>query len=256
MKTLQPQSLAPAPPAEGKKFLPRGIEWLLLLMGGIGFYFMGDGIRAAWIVRNWKATPCTIVARNPALGRPGAVFQYQVNGRWYESERFRHSTLLTPGRQYTGALARRYPIGTSAVCYVYTRKPQFAVIERGLKPGMVLAMFPLGIALLGLTVVAVHLLDRIPSSKGVPAAKRAPTESFLSSSGVGPAAFCTAVLLPFAAPELWFFLHGGRGFEIFDSLFLAATVVCVLWLLIVIAVSLECRTWRRPDYEAGSTLRS
>ncbi len=112
----------------------------------------------------WEKTPCTIVESRriemgveSTAGRDFVIrYSYRLAGRTNISDQFTAGAKESLDSRKIERLLLRYPVGASAECYVNTKDPSQAVLQRGsLLIGIVL-LFPLifvGIAVFGIISV-------------------------------------------------------------------------------------------------------
>jgi hypothetical protein len=148
--------------------------FLLLFLAGtiITWQFFWTPLRNAFGSLRWKPTPCTIV--HSQVTPRGHAFQADVRYRF-----FRGDEKVTRERIYfldegpmtqaeARALVQRYPDGSRQTCYVEERTGE-AVLERGLKPRLLVALIPITLALIGALGLLWRLIDVIRPRHTTPA---------------------------------------------------------------------------------------
>jgi hypothetical protein len=127
--------------------------WLML------HQFFLEQLAAAARALRWEAVPCVVeVSRGEEVSRDavGTVYRAVIRFRYEYDQRFRTSTRLAPVRPQRETAADvqrildRYPVGSRQVCYVDPADPAMAVLERGLQPGLLVALVPAGMMAIGL----------------------------------------------------------------------------------------------------------
>jgi hypothetical protein len=130
-------------------------------------------LRNAFGSLRWQATPCTII-RSEVVQRAGA-WQPDIRYRIVrDDQRITHTRIYflddSPKSQAEAqALVDRYPTGTRQMCYVNPRTGQ-AVLERGLKPRLLISLIPITLALIGGVGLLWRLLDTIRPRHRAPTA--------------------------------------------------------------------------------------
>jgi hypothetical protein len=127
------------------------VFFFFFVLGAIIFYFFGVrpmlGVLAA---RNWKLVPCTIISSrvqshqgdDGTTYRVEIVYEYEFNGHQYRSTRYHFMGGSTSGYQRKAEVVRQNPPGAKRTCYVNPRKPEDAVLERGLTAEMWFGLIP------------------------------------------------------------------------------------------------------------------
>ena len=84
----------------------------------------------------WPEVPCTVVAAGvEETGddsdpyRPSVLFEYEVDGRSYQSTEVHRSDAITSSYDKARDVSDRYPPGTPATCRVHPDLPDMAVLE-------------------------------------------------------------------------------------------------------------------------------
>jgi hypothetical protein len=139
------------------------VFFVLFVAGGIITYqFFWRPIRGAVESLRWRATPCTIV-RSEVVQRAGA-YHAEIRYRF-----IRDDQKITRDRIYfldegpktyaeARALVQHYPEGSRQTCYVQERTGE-AVLERGFKPRLLIALIPISLAVIGALGLLWRFLD-------------------------------------------------------------------------------------------------
>jgi hypothetical protein len=105
-----------------------------------------------YAARHWVQVPCVVVSSeaNPSdpLFFPKIRFEYEFNGRKYQSDRFHVAPILDSNiSKHTLA---KYPSGRQTVCYVNPDDPSQAALNNRFAPASYGAIIPLGVFGFGL----------------------------------------------------------------------------------------------------------
>lgn len=155
MALVTPSSTDPAAQHSTGCFAPT-LFAMFLLAGGIVFYaFFLDPLYYVVAARNWPKVPCNIrVSRleavSPDTFRADIKYFYLYGGKTYPSTRVWFIRSLGDTHAEVSALLKKYPENSSTWCYVNPRDPAFAVLERGFRPQLLIALVPAGLAIIGL----------------------------------------------------------------------------------------------------------
>ncbi len=133
--------------------------FIFFAVGAITFCFMFvapvfHGMQAT----TWQETPCTIVSSEVETHHGDdsdsysvrIVYNYDFDGRHFESDRYHFMVGSTGGRSGKQAIVDRYPPGSKSICYVNPDDPTQAVIHRGFSTDMLFGLFPLIFLAVGL----------------------------------------------------------------------------------------------------------
>jgi hypothetical protein len=126
----------------------------VLLAGGVLVLhaFFLEPVRNVITAANWVRTECLIRESDidPAANRPRIRYSYRYDNALYHSQRvwFVRSGGYTAAE--TRQILQRYPKGAQTHCFVNPKDPSFAVLERGLKPELLIGLVPLAAAIVGL----------------------------------------------------------------------------------------------------------
>lgn len=154
---------------------PRGgclssLLWGVMLLAGSWIYFgvFHEPVREYIAAFSWRETPCTIV-RSEVTQRPeaeglanivySAAIEYEYKGRerTFRGKRIWFMDTGPDSEADARALVGRYPQGSRHTCFVEPNRPSNAILDRSLRPRLLVALIPL---LLGI-VSALALLSRL-----------------------------------------------------------------------------------------------
>jgi hypothetical protein len=140
-------------------------KWLAIPFFGI-FALAGFGFLIPFFIlpalriqqsKSWPAVPCTILSsqvrsHSSSDGTTYSVdirFEYEFDGRTYQSSRYDFSSGSSSGRSGKQAIVDQYRVGTKHTCYVNPAEPYVAVIHRGWPTMMWFALIPLVFVFVG-----------------------------------------------------------------------------------------------------------
>lgn len=146
---------------------------VILVAGVLIFYFVfWEPVWGTIQSAQWAKTPCAIVTSQVDVSRPGSKestpaskeekfvagsrfvpmvrYAYRYNGTTHHSTRIWFIRPAFNTLREAEGVVERYPKGRESVCYVNPAYPAFAVLERGFKPDLLIALVPLGLAIGGL----------------------------------------------------------------------------------------------------------
>ena len=130
----------------------------LLLVAGVTIFVavfldpIGNVIEAM----GWERVPCTIVGSRVEQAMrsnayvPDVKFSYRYEGVLYHSSRVWFIRPTSDNMRDAAEVVKRYPKGLESQCYVDPEKPGYAVLERGVKPELLIALVPLGLVVIGM----------------------------------------------------------------------------------------------------------
>ena len=148
---------------------------LLLLAGVVTFWTL---FHEPWglffAARSWEKVPCTVIASRlesiPAdakgtLAKRRLEFRYSYTyrGQFYRST---NVWFIKPDMDESKRLIQRYPKDTNTECWVNPANPGEAYLHRGFRAELLLALFPLalaGVGLIGLLWQFVRRLRQTPA---------------------------------------------------------------------------------------------
>jgi hypothetical protein len=169
----------PLEPKQGDGCVPAMVYAVLFVAGMTVLYaFFLDPFRNAIAAYGWTPTPCTIYAskiepvtdkekKNDKGGativgyRPEIKYSYRVGGKVHRSDKV---WFIRPGAETQAdakKLVDKYPMGSQQQCYVNPSDEDFAVLERGFQPQLLIALIPLAFAVIGVTGIMSRVLRRV-----------------------------------------------------------------------------------------------
>ncbi|HEV8606461.1 MAG TPA: DUF3592 domain-containing protein [Tepidisphaeraceae bacterium] len=169
----------PPEPRQGDGCVGGVIYAVLFLAGMIIFYaFFLDPIHDAIVAYGWTATPCTIVSSKvePVMDkeksrdkgaaaivgyRPEIKYDYRVAGQRRRSERIWFIRPQPDNQADAKKVVDRYPAVSQQQCYVNPKDVDFAVLERGFRAELLIALIPLLLALVGVTGMVSRVMRRM-----------------------------------------------------------------------------------------------
>lgn len=168
-------------------FFATGMLFLILMVGAP----MVNVARAA----RWQATPCVVVdsklrshgdSDSGTTYKVNILYEYQVQGRTYRSNRYGFFSAASSGRSGKEAIVRRHPPGRQRVCWVNPADPTHAVLDRTMSSWAWLGLFPLIFVAVGaiglISTLGRQRSDAASPSRWLPKARARP----LRGLGVTP----------------------------------------------------------------------
>jgi len=168
----------PLEPKAGDGCVGAAVYAVFFLAGMTVLYaFFLEPFRNAIKAYGWTPTPCTIFyskiepvtdkeKKNDKGGativgyRPEIKYSYRVVGKLHRSERI-WFIRPSPGTQADArAVVEKYPQGSERQCFVDPTNDDFAVLDRGFRPEMLIAVFPLALAVIGMAGMVSRVLRR------------------------------------------------------------------------------------------------
>ena len=160
----------PHAPAARKGCFSSVLFTIVLLAGATVFWVF---FREPWgmflAARSWESTPCTVIASRLEPVQPDAKgkplkrkldfryrYSYQGQAYWSSSVWF-----IKPDVEESKRLIQRFPKDTAAVCWVNPANPSEAYLHRAFRAELLLALFPLALALVGLIGLLGQLVRRL-----------------------------------------------------------------------------------------------
>jgi hypothetical protein len=186
-------------------FFAMGMVFLILMVGAP----MVNAARAA----GWQATPCVVIdsklrshhdSDSGTTYKVNILYEYQVQGRTYRSNRYGFFSAFSSGRSGKEAVVRQHPPGRQLVCWVNPADPTHAVLDRGISSWAWLGLIPLIFVAVGAGGIIYTLRrprsDAASHSRWLPKAKARP----LRGLGVTPlpGSDGPVVLRPAASPPV------------------------------------------------------
>src|SRR4051812_3300386 len=142
------------------------------------YAFFLDPFRNALAANGWTPTPCTVYSSKvepvtdkekkndkgaaTIVGyRPEIKYSYRVAGKVHRSERVWFIRPSAETQADAKKLVDKYPVGSQQQCYVDPKDDDFAVLERGFQPQLLIALIPLALALIGVMGMVARVLRRV-----------------------------------------------------------------------------------------------
>ncbi|QDU32624.1 hypothetical protein KS4_06580 [Poriferisphaera corsica] len=130
-----------------------------LWCGFIGFFIWMAGPNMYWQVmaEGFPTTPGIVTSSNIDVDsdsyRAKIVFEYEVNGKAYESDTYRFGTIGTSNSGTSKAVKKRFPAGQEVTVYYDANDPERAVLVTGLqKVDYVLCIFLMPFVCVGIGI--------------------------------------------------------------------------------------------------------
>lgn len=176
--TFPPFATDPAAPRDGGGCLASLSLAALLITGLIILYtFFLDPARDIIQGMRYRAAPATIIESkvidtkvdpnkiekdkgsdpNLPVFKPEVRYSYRVDDKIYRSPRIWFAVTTATTKAKAKAIVDRYPEGSRQTAYVHPNKPEYAVLDRGFRPTLLLGLIPLAMVIIG----GVGLLRRI-----------------------------------------------------------------------------------------------
>ena len=139
----------------------RQAAWLLILLGIVMTVFMARPVVNVIRAGSWIETPCVIWASEVKTykGRKGPIYDigvrytYCISGMKFVSERYRFNFDFGSGYEDAAKVVRALPPNKQTVCYVNPANYYESVMMRGLTRGMSIALVPLILVLIGVSLL-------------------------------------------------------------------------------------------------------
>ncbi len=144
----------------------------LLLLAGIAtsLFFVRPAL-AGFTARSWPEVPCVVLSsevRGPhqTAGRGGPTFnvdilyEYDVNGRTYRSNRYEFLGGSSSGYNAKAAIVAKNPPGTRRTCFVNPADPKDAVLTRSFGTGYLSVLLPFVFAAVGIAGIILMFRSR------------------------------------------------------------------------------------------------
>jgi hypothetical protein len=156
--------------AKPNKTIPICFFGLFTAIGAALFYILVVRVYLdVQLARNWTTTPCVVLSSRVIshTGNKGGttysvdvLYEYAVNGRQRRSNHYDFMGGSSSGYSSKIAIAREFPPGTHAVCYVNPRDPDDAVLDRGYTSDIFYGLLPLVFLAVGVGGIARQLWRR------------------------------------------------------------------------------------------------
>ena len=118
----------------------------LALGGGFLYLVLMRPLGQIIAARQWVTTPARVVSSVvQSRGSTHSVairYAYTANNQRYESSRYSFMDVSSSGRAGKAAIVRQHPPGSELTCFINPSDPAAAVIERGMRPMMWVALLP------------------------------------------------------------------------------------------------------------------
>jgi hypothetical protein len=122
----------------------------IFLLFGLGFFsFFAIAAVRILAAQFWQETPCVVLSSRVDDGSVHIVYQYEVGGRSYQSNRYTFLSGSFGDDSRESRIVREHPPGRQTVCYVNPQEPEEAVLTRSFTPEFVWALFPSVFILVG-----------------------------------------------------------------------------------------------------------
>jgi len=169
----------PLEPKQGDGCVGAMVYAVLFVAGMTVLYaFFLDPFQNAITAYGWTPTPCTIYSskiepvtdkerKNDKGGativgyRPEIKYSYRVAGKVHRSDKVWFTRPGADTQADAKKLVDRYPVGSQQQCYVNPKDDDFAVLERGFQPQLLIALIPLAFAVIGVTGIVSRVLRRV-----------------------------------------------------------------------------------------------
>ena len=163
--------------------MPAMVYAVLFVAGMTVLYaFFLDPFSNTIAAHGWNPTPCSIYSskiepvtdkekKNDKGGativgyRPEVKYDYRVNGRHHRSERIWFVRPSPDTQAEAKKAVDKYPVGSQQQCFVNPKDEDFAVLERGFRPELLFALFPLALAVIGITGMVSRVLRRVSTAE-------------------------------------------------------------------------------------------
>jgi hypothetical protein len=122
------------------------------LAGALGFWATTvRPLLAIVSALSWREASCVVLTSQVAESagsrsttyKVDILYSYSVDGRSYQSNRYRFGDFFSSGREGKEEIVARFPPGTRTACWVDPADPAKAVIDRGFSPVYFAGLFPL-----------------------------------------------------------------------------------------------------------------
>lgn len=139
------------------------IGTMFTLIGGAATWFLTLGptmklVRSgSWVEQRCTVELSRVVSSKGSKGgrtyRPEILFRYEFGGKTYRSSQVRPFSVSSSGRDGKEEIVRRYPVGSSSVCFVNPQNPSEALLDRSWSWAMLLGLLPLLFVAIGLALL-------------------------------------------------------------------------------------------------------
>src|SRR5205814_9510011 len=170
---------SPLEPHHGRGCVAAAVYAVLFVAGMTVLYaFFLEPFHNAIAAYGWTPMPCTVYyskvepvtdkeKKNDKGGativgyRPEIKYDYRVNGHHHRSERIWFIRPSPDTQADAKKVVDKYPQSSEQQCFVDPKDEDFAVLERGFRPQMLIALFPAALAIIGVTGMVSRVLRRV-----------------------------------------------------------------------------------------------
>lgn len=154
--------------------VPKGklLIGLALFIGGCvaTWFFSVKPILKTLDARDWPTVSCKIISAELETHTDSdgtsytfdIDYQYTYNGKIYKSDKYAFIMQSKGNRKSKLNIVNEYKQTQNPLCYVNPESPSEAVLKRGFHKGLLFAIFPPGLALIGLLVIGSQLAPPTP----------------------------------------------------------------------------------------------
>lgn len=145
---------------------------LALFIGGCvaTWFYSIKPIAKTFDARDWPVVPCEIISAelkthtdSDGTSYSFAIdYQYTYNGKTYQSDKYAFIPQSSGNRKSRFKIVNEYKQNQNPVCYVNPKNPSEAVLKRGFHKGLLFAILPPVLALVGLAVIGSQLAPPTP----------------------------------------------------------------------------------------------
>ena len=145
---------------------------LALFIGGCvaTWFFSVKPILKTLDARDWPTVSCKIISAELETHTDSdgtsytfdIDYQYTYNGKIYKSDKYAFIMQSKGNRKSKLNIVNEYKQTQNPLCYVNPESPSEAVLKRGFHKGLLFAIFPPGLALIGLLVIGSQLAPPTP----------------------------------------------------------------------------------------------
>jgi len=214
------------------------------LLIGLGLFI--GGCIATWFLsikpviktlgaRDWPAVPCKIISAELETHTDSdgtsytfdIDYEYTYNGKTYKSDKYAFIPQAEGNRKSRLKIVNKYKQTQNPVCYVNPENPSEAVLKRGFHKGLLFAIFPPVLALIGLLVIGSQLAPPTPLPQ-----TRKTEKDWLPNIKISARSYHRLEKTPIT-------LQGSR----IVPLLIGVLVLNIFWNLIVLEVLFEVYQW-------------
>jgi len=156
------------------------IIYAVLFVAGMGvlYAFFLEPFRNWIAAREWRPTPCTVYVSTvepvtdkekkkdkgaaTIVGyRPEIKYSYRIGGEVHRSDKIWFIRPAASTQADAKKLVDKYPVGSQQRCFVDPKNDDFAVLERGFGPQLLIAIIPALFAIAGITGIVSRVRQRV-----------------------------------------------------------------------------------------------